>query len=168
MNEKDIDELQKRINDIKMILDLRDDNIPISLIPNEYCDVEPFCTYKATFQKENNSIFINHNALKNDSLEEMTMHIAHELYHAYQYKNEPTLFDTQETQNYHLVGLNYVKQPLEIQAYAFQIAIAMLYCEQYIEFEMKGVDSITTKKINELAEKYYQKYKDRFIEVVNR
>ena len=65
-----------------------------------------------------------------------------------------------------MVGIDYIKQPLEMQAYAFQVAISMLYEEAYLEFELEGVDDKTTKEINDLAEKYYEQYKDKFIEVV--
>ena len=62
--------------------------------------------------------------------------------------------------------MDYIKQPLEMQAYAFQTAIIMLYEEVYAKFELEGVDADTLDKINDLAEDYYQKYKEKFNEVV--
>ncbi len=159
-------ELKRRAIEIEKILGLQDDNIPFGLIPEDACRNEPFCNYKAVYQKENNAVFINPHSFDESSLQEMTAYVAHELYHAYQHKTDPQLFDTQETQNYHLVGIDYIKQPLEMQAYAFQVAISMLYEEAYLKFELEGVDDKTTKEINDLAEKYYEQYKDKFIEVV--
>ena len=159
-------EVMKRINEIKEILDLQNDNLQIGLIPDDACKVEPFCNYKAVYQKDNNAIFIHPDSFKNHTLQEMTAFVAHELYHAYQHKNEPGLFDTQEKQNYNVVGIDYIKQPLEMQAYAFQTAIIMLYEEAYVKFELEGVDEKTTIEINKLAEEYYNKYKDKFISVI--
>ncbi len=53
-----------------------------------------------------------------------------------------------------------------MQAYAFETAIIMLYEEVYAKFELEGVDAATLDKINDLAEDYYQKYKEKFNEVV--
>lgn len=80
--------------------------------------------------------------------------------------NYDSLYDTQINQNYQDVGLDYIKQPLEMQAYAFQTAITMLYEEVYAKFELEGVDAHTLDKINDLAEDYYLKYKEKFDEVV--
>ena len=62
--------------------------------------------------------------------------------------------------------MDYIKQSLEMQAYAFQTAIIMLYEEVFFKFELEGVDADTLDKINNLAEEYYQKYKERFSEVI--
>ncbi len=62
--------------------------------------------------------------------------------------------------------MDYIKQPLKMQAYAFETAIIMLYEEVYAKFELEGVDADTLDKINDLAEYYYQKYKEKFNEVV--
>ncbi|MBO7086225.1 MAG: hypothetical protein J6W25_03820 [Bacilli bacterium] len=161
-------ELTRRIEEIKEILDLQDDNIIIGWIPDKFCDVEPYCDYKALYQKENNAILIHPDSLSIYDLSEMTAIVAHELYHAYQYKTEPELYDTQKKQNYCVVGMDYVKQPLEMQAYAFQDAIIMLYEEVCVKFELEGVDEKTRGEIDILAEEYYKKYADKFIEVVRR
>ena len=129
-------------------------------------NIEPFCHYKAVYQKDNNAIFIHPQMFENSTMQEMTAFVAHELYHAYQNKTQPSLFETQINQNYASVGLDYIKQPLEIQAYAFQIAMVMLYDEIYVKFEFEGVDNDTLKQINDLAEVYYEKYKQKFIDVV--
>lgn len=123
--------------------------------------------YKAVYQKNSNAIFINPNTFKTSSITDMTTYIAHELFHAYQYKNDPSIFDTQKEQNYERCGIDYIKQPLEIVAYAFQTAIIMMYEECYAEFNLNGVDSDTLKRINELAEDYYQKYKDKFENIIS-
>ena len=159
-------ELKKRIEEIKEILGMEQDKIPVGIIPNEYCIKEPFCNYKAVYQKDNNAIFIHPQAFENNTMQEMTAFMAHELYHAYQNKTQPSLFDTQINQSYNDVGLEYIKQPLEMQAYAFQVAMLMLYYEVYVQFELEGVDQDTLKQINDLAEEYYEKYKDKFIDVV--
>ena len=159
-------ELKSRIEEIKKILELENDNVQIGIIPEKYCDVEPYCNYKAVYQKDNNAIFIHPNSFLNHSFLEMTAFVAHELYHAYQYKTEPSLYDTQINQNYQDVLLDYIKKPLEMQAYAFETAIIMLYEEVYAKFELEGVDADTLDKINVLAEDYYQKYKEKFNEVV--
>ena len=162
----EFDELYNRIKDIKKILNLENDNVQIRIIPDEFCYKKPWVDYKAVYQKENNTVFVHPDSFKNNSLIEMTMFLAHELYHAYQNKNEPALFDSEINQNYSIVGLDYVKQPLEKQAYAFQIAIAMLYDEAYYSLELDGVDDSVLSEINNLAEDYYEKYKEKFIEIV--
>lgn len=159
-------ELKIRIEEIKEILGLEKDNIQVGIIPDKYAYKEPFCKYKAVYQKETNSIFIHPQSFEKNTMEEMTGYVSHELYHAYQNKTNPSMFDTQIEQNYHIVGLNYIKQPLEIEAYAFQVAMVMLYYEVYAKFELDGVDDEIVKQINDLSEKYYNKYKDKFIEVV--
>lgn len=163
----DFETLENRIYEVKRLLDLQEDEISIDLIPKEYCDIEPFCKYKAVYQKDTNSIFIHPNALAMDSLTDVTASISHELFHAFQYKTNPELFDTQITQNYDKVGIEYVKQPLEMQAYAFQIAIIMMYDECNCRFELDGLDKETINKINILAEQYYQQYVDKFCEIVS-
>ena len=149
--------LKSRIEEIKKILELENDNVQIGIIPEEYCDVEPYCNYKAVYQKDNNAIFIHPNSFLNHSFLDLTAFVAHELYHAYQYKTEPSLYDTQINQNYQDVGLDYIKQPLEMQAYAFQTAIIMLYEEVYAKFELEGVDTDTLDKINDLAKRLLSK-----------
>lgn len=160
------EQFKKRIEEIKKILELENDNIMIKLMPNEYYNKKPFCDYKAVYQSEHNAIFINPNSFKEYSLSEMTAIVAHELFHSYQNKNNPSIFETQINTNYESVGLEYVKQPLEMEAYAFQTAIYMMYEECSAKFELDGIDIETSNKINELAEEYYQKYKDKFVEIV--
>ena len=76
-------ELKRRAIEIEKILGLQDDNIPIGLIPEDACRIEPFCNYKAVYQKDTNAVFINPHSFDENSLQEMTAYVAHELYHAY-------------------------------------------------------------------------------------